>query len=170
MNQAPCRHERHECLAHIHRSASIDLIMQQWFSGSVWRSTIGWGKWLHDDGGRSMGRRLRNQTYFGWYRLSIKVLGVFGIAVFGIVVFGAFGRRRRHGMTMNVSLVNHERKGLPRNRVKRIRNQNVWLALVISAPPSGFHTMCSGDQLSKGLRLPVARPQGTIIDSLKLVK
>jgi hypothetical protein len=39
----PCKRE---CLAYVQDFLSMDLITQQWISGSVWRCTVGWGKWL----------------------------------------------------------------------------------------------------------------------------
>jgi hypothetical protein len=42
----PCKREG---LAYVQDFLSMDLITQQWISGSVWRSTIGRGKWLHND-------------------------------------------------------------------------------------------------------------------------
>jgi hypothetical protein len=60
----------------------MDLITQQWISCSVWRSTIGWGKWLHNDRIPDRKKILGNMTYLGWY-IVVKVPAVLRIVEFG---------------------------------------------------------------------------------------
>jgi len=79
-----CKSCERECLAYVQDFLSLDLVTQQWISGSVWRSTIDWGKWLHNTLDRiSIGRKKeKNSTHLGW-NVILKMPSVFGIAEFG---------------------------------------------------------------------------------------
>ena len=122
----PCERE---CLAYVQDFLSMDLITQQWISGSIRGSTIGWSKWLHNHRIPD-GRKRRNQTHLS-RNVVVKVPSVLRIVVFG-TEWGA-------GVTMNIGPVNatKERVG-PQNCVRRIRREEpplfrARLALIRSA-------------------------------------
>jgi hypothetical protein len=89
----------------------MDLITQQWISGSIRGSTIGWSKWLHNHRIPD-GRKRRNQTHLS-RNVVVKVPSVLGIVEFGT----EWGR-----VTMNIGPVNPTKEGVSlQNCVRRIR-------------------------------------------------
>jgi hypothetical protein len=73
----------------------MDLITQQWISGSVRRCTVGWGKRLTNMIESPSGK-LRNLSYLGWY-IVVKMPGVLRIVEFG---------SKWRGITINMGPVN----------------------------------------------------------------
>jgi hypothetical protein len=110
----PCERE---CLAYVQDFLRMDLVTQQWISGSVWRSTIGWSKWLHNTPRSNLQeeKKEKNSTHLDW-NVVLKVQSVFGIAGFGT----EWGR-----VTMSVGPVDPTKEGMClQNCVRGVRNKD----------------------------------------------
>jgi hypothetical protein len=126
----------------------MDLVTQQWISSSIWSSTIGWSKRLHNDR-IAVGRKRKHRTHLSW-NVIVKVPRVLGIMEFGT----EWSR-----ITMNIRPVNPTKERVClQSCVKTIRYNEppppqffrARLALITSAPSP---TRVAPEGVMRALRL-----------------